>query len=49
MTAMAAVDAALWDIMAKSLNVALDLHLLHDVHHCLTPNEAARLGKDLEL
>ncbi len=25
-----------------------DLHLLHDVHHRLTPIEAARLGKDLE-
>lgn len=25
-----------------------DLHLLHDCHHRLTPNEAARLGKDLE-
>ena len=26
-----------------------DVHLLHDVHHRLTPIEAARLGKDLEL
>jgi len=25
-----------------------DLHLLHDVHHRLTPMEAARLGKELE-
>ena len=25
-----------------------DIHLLHDVHHRLTPMEAARLGKDLE-
>ena len=25
-----------------------DVHLLHDVHHRLTPVEAARLGKDLE-
>ncbi len=25
-----------------------DTHLLHDVHHRLTPIEAARLGKDLE-
>ncbi|MGI9342235.1 MAG: D-mannonate dehydratase ManD [Gammaproteobacteria bacterium] len=25
-----------------------DLHLLHDVHHRLTPNEAARVGKSLE-
>jgi mannonate dehydratase len=25
-----------------------ELHLLHDVHHRLTPNEAARVGKDLE-
>ena len=25
-----------------------DVHLLHDVHHRLTPFEAARLGKDLE-
>ena len=29
--------------------VGPDLHLLHDVHHRLTPIEAARLGKDLEL
>lgn len=25
-----------------------DIHLLHDAHHRLTPNEAARLGKSLE-
>jgi mannonate dehydratase len=25
-----------------------DIHLLHDVHHRLTPIEAARVGKDLE-
>ena len=25
-----------------------DMNLLHDVHHRLTPNEAARLGKNLE-
>src|SRR3546814_13810604 len=25
-----------------------EVHLLHDVHHRLTPIEAARLGKDLE-
>ena len=25
-----------------------DLHLLHDIHHRLTPIEAGRLGKDLE-
>lgn len=25
-----------------------ELHLLHDSHHRLTPNEAARLGKELE-
>ncbi|HEU5403087.1 MAG TPA: D-mannonate dehydratase ManD [Terriglobales bacterium] len=25
-----------------------ELHLLHDAHHRLTPNEAARVGKDLE-
>lgn len=28
--------------------VGWDSHLLHDVHHRLTPIEAARLGKDLE-
>lgn len=28
--------------------VGSDVHLLHDVHHRLTPIEAARLGKDLE-
>ena len=28
--------------------VSDDIHLLHDVHHRLTPIEAARLGKDLE-
>jgi mannonate dehydratase len=28
--------------------VGPDLHLLHDVHHRLTPIEAARLGKELE-
>jgi mannonate dehydratase len=28
--------------------VGFDLHLLHDVHHRLTPIEAARLGKALE-
>lgn len=28
--------------------VGPDLHLLHDVHHRLTPIEAARLGKSLE-
>ena len=25
-----------------------DVHLLHDIHHRLTPIEAARLGRDLE-
>lgn len=29
-------------------SVGPDLHLLHDVHHRLTPIEAARLGKSLE-
>src|SRR6202041_506677 len=28
--------------------VGEDVHLLHDVHHRLTPIEAARLGKELE-
>ena len=28
--------------------VGPDIHLLHDVHHRLTPIEAARLGKSLE-
>ena len=28
--------------------IGWDVHLLHDVHHRLTPIEAARLGKDLE-
>jgi mannonate dehydratase len=28
--------------------VGPDIHLLHDVHHRLSPIEAARLGKDLE-
>ena len=28
--------------------VGFEVHLLHDVHHRLTPIEAARLGKDLE-
>lgn len=30
------------------LRFGLDLHLLHDAHHRLTPIEAARLGKSLE-
>ena len=29
-------------------SIGPDVHLLHDVHHRLTPIEAARLGKDLE-
>ena len=33
---------------ALRLKFGDDLHLLHDVHHRLTPIEAARLGKDLE-
>ena len=28
--------------------VGFEVHLLHDVHHRLTPIEAARLGKSLE-
>ncbi|MDE3104084.1 MAG: D-galactonate dehydratase family protein [Acidobacteriota bacterium] len=30
------------------LSAGADVHLLHDVHHRLTPIEAARLGKSLE-
>src|SRR6195952_1878823 len=37
---------ALFDAARKALGE--DVHLLHDVHHRLTPIEAARLGKDLE-
>lgn len=33
---------------ALRLKFGDELHLLHDVHHRLTPNEAARLGKSLE-
>jgi mannonate dehydratase len=33
---------------ALRLKFADDLHLLHDVHHRLTPIEAARLGRSLE-
>lgn len=33
---------------AVRLSVGEDLHLLHDVHHRLTPIQAARLGKALE-
>jgi mannonate dehydratase len=33
---------------ALRLKFGDDLHLLHDVHHRLTPMEAARLGKSLE-
>ncbi len=33
---------------AGRLALGDDIHLLHDVHHRLTPIEAARLGKDLE-
>ncbi len=36
----------LFDAARKRLGE--DVHLLHDVHHRLTPIEAARLGKDLE-
>jgi mannonate dehydratase len=36
-------------LFAKAREVlGWDVHLLHDVHHRLTPIEAARLGKDLE-
>jgi mannonate dehydratase len=37
---------ALFDAARKALGE--DVHLLHDVHHRLTPIEAGRLGKDLE-
>jgi mannonate dehydratase len=33
---------------AARLRLGDDLHLLHDVHHRLSPIEAGRLGKDLE-
>lgn len=33
---------------ALRLKLGQDVHLLHDVHHRLTPIEAARLGKSLE-
>jgi mannonate dehydratase len=33
---------------AARVRLGADVHLLHDVHHRLTPIEAARLGKDLE-
>jgi len=36
-------------LFAKARDVfGADLHLLHDSHHRLTPNEAARLGQELE-
>jgi mannonate dehydratase len=37
---------ALFEAARKALGG--DVHLLHDVHHRLTPIEAGRLGKDLE-
>jgi mannonate dehydratase len=33
---------------AARAKLGWDVHLLHDIHHRLTPIEAARLGKDLE-
>lgn len=36
----------LFDLLRREFGP--DLHLLHDVHHRLTPIEAARLGKSLE-
>jgi mannonate dehydratase len=33
---------------AARASLGWDVHLLHDVHHRLTPIEAGRLGKDLE-
>jgi mannonate dehydratase len=38
--------APLFDRLRRDLGP--DVHLLHDVHHRLTPIEAARLGRDLE-
>ena len=38
--------APLFDAAREALG--WDVHLLHDVHHRLTPIEAGRLGKDLE-
>ena len=35
-------------VVGGALELGPDLHLLHDVHHRLTPIEAARLGKELE-
>src|SRR3954462_4477077 len=37
---------ALFEAARKALG--WDVHLLHDIHHRLTPIEAGRLGKDLE-
>jgi len=37
------------ELFAKAReSLGWDVHLLHDLHHRLTPIEAARLGKDLE-
>ncbi len=41
-----AIVPELFDAVRKA--VGWDIHLLHDVHHRLTPMEAARLGRDLE-
>jgi mannonate dehydratase len=41
-----AIVPELFDAVRKA--VGWDIHLLHDVHHRLTPLEAARLGRDLE-
>ena len=35
-------------VRGRAQGAGPDMHLLHDVHHRLTPIEAARLGKDLE-
>jgi mannonate dehydratase len=38
-----------FDLFARARDVlGWDVHLLHDVHHRLTPIEAGWLGKDLE-